>query len=38
MLSIRYNSPIKSERNRKHPQIITKIEPLKDKYNWQGIK
>ena len=37
MLSIRYNSPIKSWRNRKNPERTTKIKPCIDKYNWEGI-
>ena len=36
MLSIHCKSCIKSWRNKKDPQRITKIKPLQ-KYNWEGI-
>ena len=37
MLLIRYNSRIKSRQNRKNPERTTKIIPLIDKNNWEGI-
>ena len=37
MFSIRFNSLIKSWRNKRNPQIITEIKPFIDKNNWEGI-
>ena len=37
MLSIRYNSRIKSWENKRAAQIIAKTKSYIDKYNWKGI-
>ena len=37
MLSIRYNSRIKSGKNKRATQIIAKTKSYIDKYNWKGI-
>ena len=37
MFSIRCNSCLKSCRNKKDPQRITKIKTFINKYNWEGI-
>ena len=37
MFSIRYNSRIKSWRNREHSERITRTKPFINKYNWEGI-
>ena len=37
MSSLRCNSRIKSWRNKKDPQRITKIKSFINKYNWEGV-
>ena len=37
MLSTPRNSRVKSWRNKKDPQRITKVKPFINKYNWEGI-
>ena len=37
MFSIHCNSHVKLSRNKKNPQIITKIESFINEYNWEGI-
>ena len=37
MLSTPWNSRVKSWRNKKDPQRITKVKPFINKYNWEGI-
>ena len=37
MLSIHCSSCVKSWRNRKNPERITKIKPFMNKYKWKGI-
>ena len=37
MFSLRCNSRIKSWRNKKDPQRITKIKSFINKYNWEGV-
>ena len=37
MLSIHYNSRVKSWRNKKRSAKNNKIKPFIDKYNWEGI-
>ena len=37
MLSIHYNSRIKSWKIKEHPERIIKIKPFISKYNWEGI-
>ena len=38
MLPVRYNSRIKSWRNKKDLQRITKLKHFVNKYNWEGKK
>ena len=37
MLLIRCNSRVKFIRQKNDPQIVTKIKPFINKYNWEGI-
>ena len=37
MFSIRSNSCVKSGRNRKNPERLTKLKPSLNKYKWEGI-
>ena len=37
MLSILCNSSLNHKEIKKDPQMITKIKPFIDKYNWDGI-
>ena len=38
LFSICYNSRVKSSRNKKDPERITKTKPFRNKYKWEGIK
>ena len=37
MFSIRYNSRVKSRKNKKRSARVTKIKPFLNKYIWKGI-